>query len=71
MYDYTKIISLSEAKAGDVIYTHFVNGKPTHVRIFVSATGDSVRYVGAENEDIGIIESTMTFDVNSHKIGRF
>ena len=71
MYDYTSIISLSEAKAGDVIYTNFVNGKPSHVRIFVSATGDNVRYVGAENEDIGIIESTMTFDPNNHKIGRF
>ena len=71
MYNFTSLIELSEAKAGDVIYTNFVNGQPNHVRIFVSSTGDRVRYVGAENEDIGIIESTMTFNPNEHKIGRF
>ena len=70
MYPYTKEISLSEAKAGDVLYSSFSGGLPTHVRIIVNVIGDTVYWVGAENEDIGIIESSSIFNSN-FKIGTF
>ena len=70
MYPFTKEISLSEAKAGDVLYSGFSNGLPTHVRVIVKVEGNIVYWVGAENEDIGIIESSSNFNSN-FKIGTF
>ena len=70
MYPYTKEISLSEAKAGDVLYSGFSGGMPSHVRIIVNVIGNTVYWVGAENEDIGIIESSSIFNSN-FKIGTF
>ena len=70
MYPFTKEISLSQAKAGDVLYSGFSNGLPTHVRIIVKVEGNIVYWVGAENEDIGIIESSSNFN-NNFKIGTF
>ena len=70
MYPFTKEISLGEAKAGDVLYSGFSNGLPGHVRIIVKVEGNTVYWVGAENEDIGIIESSSNFSSN-FKIGTF
>ena len=70
MYPFTKEISLAEAKAGDVLYSNFSNGLPGHVRIIVKVEGNIVYWVGAENEDIGIIESSSIFS-NNFKIGTF
>ena len=70
MYPFTKEISLSQAKAGDVLYSGFSNGLPSHVRIIVKVEGNIVYWVGAENEDIGIIESSSNFSSN-FKIGTF
>ena len=70
MYPFTKEISLADAKPGDVLYNNFSNGLPGHVRIIVSVSGNTVYWVGAENEDIGIIESSSNFS-NNFKIGTF
>ena len=71
MYPFTKEISLAEAKAGDVLYSGFgSNGLPGHVRIIVSVENNIVYWVGAENEDIGIIESSSNFH-DGMKIGTF
>ena len=70
MYPFTKEISLSEAKAGDVLYSNFSNGLPTHVRLIVKVENNIVYWVGAENEDIGIIESSSNFH-DGFKIGTF
>ena len=70
MYPFTKEISLSQAKAGDVLYSGFSNGLPTHVRIIVKVEGNTVYWVGAENEDIDIIESSSNFH-DGFKIGTF
>ena len=71
MYPFTKEISLSQAKAGDVLYSNFgSNGLPGHVRIIVKVEGNIVYWVGAENEDIGIIESNSNFH-DGFKIGTF
>ena len=70
MYPFTKEISLSQAKAGDVLYSNFSNGLPTHVRIIVKVENNIVYWVGAENEDIGIIESSSNFH-DGFKIGTF
>lgn len=71
MYPFTKEISLGEAKAGDVLYSNFnSSGLPTHVRIIVKVEGNIVYWVGAENEDIGIIESSSNFH-DGFKIGTF
>ena len=70
MYPFTKEITLGEAKAGDVLYSNFSNGLPTHVRIIVKVEGNIVYWVGAENEDIGIIESSSNFH-DGFKIGTF
>lgn len=70
MYPFTREISLTEAKAGDVLYSNFSNGLPTHVRIIVKVEGNTVYWVGAENEDIGIIESSSNFH-DGFKIGTF
>ena len=70
MYPFTKEISLSQAKAGDVLYSNFSNGLPNHVRVIVKVEGNIVYWVGAENEDIGIIESSSNFN-DGFKIGTF
>ena len=70
MYPFTKEISLSQAKAGDVLYSNFSNGLPNHVRVIVKVEGNIVYWVGAENEDIGIIESSSNFH-DGFKIGTF
>ena len=70
MYPFTKQISLDQAKAGDVLYSNFSDGLPTHVRIIVKVDGNTIYWVGAENEDIGIIESSSNFS-NNFKIGTF
>ena len=70
MYPFTKAISLSQAKPGDVLYSNFSNGLPGHVRIIVKVNGNTVYWVGAENEDIGIIESSSNFN-DGFKIGTF
>ena len=70
MYPFTKEISLSQAKAGDVLYSNFSNGLPSHVRIIVKVENNTVYWVGAENEDIGIIESSSNFH-DGFKIGTF
>ena len=70
MYPYTKEISLSEAKAGDVLYSNFSGGLPTHVRIIVKVENNIVYWVAAENEDIGIIEGSSNFH-DGFKIGTF
>ena len=70
MYPYTAEISLNSAQSGDVLYSGFVNGVPSHVRIIEKVTGDIVYWVGAENESIGIVEGKSTFNSN-YKIGRF
>ena len=70
MYPFTKEISLSQAKPGDVLYSGFSNGLPGHVRIIVKVEGNIVYWVGAENEDIDIIESSSNFH-DGFKIGTF
>ena len=70
MYPFTKEISLNQAKAGDVLYSNFSGNLPGHVRIIVKVDGNTVYWVGAENEDIGIIESSSNFNSN-FKIGTF
>lgn len=70
MYPFTKEISLSQAKPGDVLYSGFSNGVPGHVRIIVKVEGNTVYWVGAENEDIGIKEGSSNFS-NNFKIGTF
>ena len=70
MYPYTKQISLAEAKPGDVLYSGFSGGQPGHVRIIVNVVGNIVYWIGAENEDIDIIESSSSFSSN-FKIGTF
>ena len=71
MYPFTKEISLNQAKAGDVLYSNFgSNGLPGHVRIIVKVEDNIVYWVGAENEDIGIIESSSNFH-DGFKIGTF
>ena len=70
MYPFTKEISLSEAKAGDVLYSNFSGSLPGHVRIIVKVEGNKVYWIGAENEEIGIIESSSNFH-SGLKIGTF
>ena len=71
MYPFTREISLAEAKAGDVLYSNFgSNGLPGHVRIIVKVEGNIVYWVGAENEEIDIIESSSNFN-DGFKIGTF
>ena len=70
MYPFTKQISLSEAKAGDVLYSNFSGSLPGHVRIIVKVEGNKVYWIGAENEEIEIIESSSNFH-DGFKIGTF
>ena len=70
MYPFTKEISLANARPGDVLYSNFSNGLPGHVRIIVKVEGNTVYWVGAENENIGIIESSSNFH-DGFKIGTF
>ena len=70
MYPFTREISLAEAKTGDVLYSNFNESLPNHVRIIIKVDGNNVYWVGAENEDIGIIESVSNFH-DGFKIGTF
>ena len=70
MYPFTKEISLSQAKAGDILYSNFSNGLPNHVRLIVKVENNIVYWIGAENEGIGIIESSSNFH-DGFKIGTF
>ena len=71
MYAFTRIINSNEAQAGDVVYSGFSGGQPSHVRIVVKVEGNVLYWVGAENEDIGIIESTSSIGGSNFVFGTF
>ena len=72
MYPKSTIISLSEAQAGDVIYTLFnTNGLPEHVYMIksVDLSNNTINIIEAQQLGTNILERSVTYD-DTMVIGR-
>ena len=71
MIEVGSAIDISQARAGDVIFSNFSSpGVPEHVVLVVSVSGNTVRIIEAQQEGTYILEREITYNSNTMDVRR-
>lgn len=71
MYAKAKIIPVNQAQPGDVLFTSWdSDGQPGHVMMIAFVNIERITVIEAQRTGTNILERTLDYNSNQHKIGR-